>query len=94
MSARIDAAKAAILEIAQATVSDARVEAISGPEVFSCVIVVGSDHEKHRINNDSELLNAMKAAAAKVGRAPDHLTAESQETVDRRFAGDWQAVWR
>lgn len=94
MSANINAAKAAILKVAQTAVCDVRIEASSTRDVFSCVLVVRSDQEKHQLNRDVALLSAMKAAAALAGRVPDHLIAESQETVDRRFAGNWQAIWR
>ena len=94
MSDKVDRAKAEILRIAQTIAPAARVEGIGTRDIFSCTIIVPTDSEKERINSDSALLDEMKAAAAVVGREPDYLTAESQETVDRRHGGNWNHVFR
>ena len=94
LSGRIAAAEAEILRLARSVVPEVR--AVSAPtrEFYSCTLVVGTDDEKRRINEDAALLEKMVEAAALAGRKPDYLTAESQETVDRRWNGDWNYVWR
>jgi hypothetical protein len=67
---------------------------ISTREMYSCIVVVATDQEKERINGDGDLIGEMVAAGASAGRKPSYLTAESQETVDRRWNGDWNHVWR
>lgn len=93
-SGRVAAAEAEILRLAKSVVPDARAVSVPTREFYSCTLVVASDEEKKRINNDAALLKKMVDAAASAGRKPDYLTAESQETVDRRWSGDWNQVWR
>ena len=53
-----------------------------------------TDIEKARINGNAGLLSDMKNAAAALHKHAIHLVAESQETVDRRWGGDWNFVFR
>jgi len=94
LSGRIAAAEAEILRLARSVVPDARAVSVPTREFYSCTLVVASDDEKRRINEDAVLLKKMVEAATSAGRKPDYLIAESQETVDRRWNGDWNHVWR
>ena len=93
-SKRIEAAEHAILPLARAVVPNARLISQSGREFYSCAIIVDTDAEKKLINDDSALLTAMRDAAEQAGRRPEYLLAESQETVDRRYGGNWNYVFR
>jgi hypothetical protein len=88
------AAEAAILRVARVAVPSARAESLYTKGVFSCTIVVRSDDEKQQINENAGLINDMIKAGAEAGCRPDFLTAQSQETVDRRWKGDWNFVFR
>ena len=93
-SKRIAAAEAEILRLAVPSAPSARLVSMPSRDIYSCAIVVDTDAEKLRINGDAALLNEMKRAAENAGRRPDYLTAESQETVDRRYGGNWNYIWR
>ena len=94
LSGRVVSAEAEILRIAKTVVPHARAVSVPTREFYSCTIVVATDDEKTLINEDVALLREMVQAGASAGRKPDYLTAESQETVDRRWNGDWNHVWR
>jgi hypothetical protein len=94
LSQKVAAAEAEILRIAKTIAPSAKTVNFPMREFYSCTIVVATDAEKRRINDDPALLLEMTERAAAVGRKPDYLSAESQETVDRRYNGDWNYVWR
>lgn len=93
-SKRTEAVEEAILRLARASVPDATIITFAGREFMSCTIVVQTDEEKRRLNGDEALLAAMRLAGAQAGREPKFLSAESQQTVDRRYAGNWAHVFR
>lgn len=94
MSKAVDRTKAEILRLVRTIAPLARVEGIGTRDSFSCIIIVPTDAEQERSNSDTALLDDMKAAAASTGRKPDYLSAISQETVDRRYGGNWTTALR
>ena len=94
VSRRIGSAQAEILRLARTVAPQAEIVSFPGRDTYSCLIVVDTDDEKARIKNDPVMLSEMTETAASVGRRPDHLSVESQETVDRRWGGNWHQVWR
>jgi hypothetical protein len=62
-------------------------------------IVVGSDHEKRRLESDSALMTALRDLLVRYeypieGRAGVHIGFESQETVDRESGGNFYNHWK
>ena len=62
-------------------------------------IVVGSDHEKCRLEADSALMAALRSLLVKYdypneGRNGVHIGFESQETVDRESNGNFYYHWK
>ena len=62
-------------------------------------IVVGSDKEKRRLEQDADLLSTLRALLDDFdypieGRAGVHIGFESQETVDREAGGDFYQYWK
>ena len=94
MSKSAEAAEARLLSLARTAVPNARINGFASRDAYSCVIIVETDIEKARINGNAGLLSDMKNAAAALHKHAIHLVAESQETVDRRWGGDWNFVFR
>jgi hypothetical protein len=89
-----EAVDATILALAQAVVPTSRISSIVTRDAYTCVVVVDTDAEKRAFNSNATLLAEMKAAAVSVLHCPIFVTAEAQETVDRRWKGDWNHVFR
>lgn len=85
---------ASILGLAQAVAPASRISSIATREAYTCVIVVDTDAEKGALNSNTSLLAEMKGAAVSALHRPAFISAESQETVDRRWKGDWNCVFR
>lgn len=94
MTKRVEAADDRLLGLARVAVPAARIRSFASRESYSCVIMVDTDYDKKRINGDVQLLNAMKATANGLLQRTVYIAAESQETVDRRWGGDWNHVFR
>ena len=91
-------AEAEILKNVRTVVPDGRLERIGpidfGTPEWSCWIVTPTDRERDRVAGDNELLERLYKAAADAGFAPDSITVQSQETVDRDHEGSWFLVMR
>ena len=62
-------------------------------------IVVGSDHEKRRLEADSALMAVLRSLLVRhdypiEGRNEVHIGFESQETVDRESGGNFYHHWK
>jgi hypothetical protein len=94
MSKAVEAMEAKMLGLLTASVPGARITSLASRDSYSCLIIVDTDREKERINGDTRLHKDMKeAASALLGRTV-YLSVESQETVDRRWGGNWDHVFR
>jgi len=91
-------AEAEILRVAGQKVPGVRLDRIgpldiggarSGDPSWSCWIITSTDAEKEMLANDAALLPLLLKVAAEIGFAPDSITFQSQETVDRDFEGSW-----
>ena len=56
---------------------------------WSCWIVTSDDADKKALLGDAAFLEQLQRVAAKAGLAPESITVQSQETVDRDFEGSW-----
>jgi hypothetical protein len=94
LSKSIEKAEAKILNLARSIVPTARVSSVATREAYTCAVIVDTDAEKRIVNDHPSLLAEMKEVAGSILHRPIYMTAESQETVDRKWGGDWNYVFR
>jgi hypothetical protein len=94
MSKVIEETDAKILDLARAVFPAVRISSIATREAYTCFVIVDTDAEKSILNSNADLLAEMKEVAGSALRRPVAVSTESQETVDRRWKGDWNYVFR
>lgn len=90
-------AEVEILNIARSIVPNAELRRI-GPTgdtdpSWSCWIITATDEERDRIRGDDAIMASLSRVAA-AEFAPDSLTVQSCETVDRDYKGSWLYAMR
>jgi hypothetical protein len=86
--------EAAILALVRELVPSGSLDRIGpiefgGVASWSCWIVTPTDWEREGVTKDATLMNNLYATATGAGFAPDSITVQSQETVDRDYEGSW-----
>jgi hypothetical protein len=56
---------------------------------WSCWVVTATDVERDRIKNDSALIANLWKVSSDAGFAPDSITVQSHETIEREYEGSW-----
>jgi hypothetical protein len=91
----VDRIETEILRIAGQRVPGVKLQRIGPIEIgsrgpsWSCWLITATDAERDLLAKDAGLLTRIQEVSEEIGLAPDSITVQSQETVDRDFEGSW-----